>query len=104
MSSIAIERYRAGGGMNAWMPGATTSAYRVSVSHGPGEVNFRTCKLWRADNRYHGYVMIRRHESGGLELSFDALRHGAKPRPPVIVAQESVRAFICTPDEVEEAA
>lgn len=38
--------------------------------------------------------MVRRHESGGLELSFDALRHGAKPRPPVVIAAEDVDAFI----------
>lgn len=110
MSSVKIDRYRAGRGVGTWMPGQTTKAYRVFVSHGPGDVNFRTHKLWRADNRYHGYVMVRRHESNGLELSFDALRHGAKPRSPIVIAPESVRAFIlscldcCSPDEPEEAA
>jgi hypothetical protein len=105
--SITIERYRAPGGMGAHMPGATTSAYRVTDTRGPGDVNFRMHRLWRADNRYSGIVCVRRHESGGLELSFDALRHGAKPRPPVVVAEDQVRAFVlsclecCRPDDVE---
>ncbi len=92
--SIRIERWRTGYGMGAWQPGACTSAFRVSVSMGPSEVNFRVMNLWRPDNRYPGSVTVRRHESGGLEFSFDALRHGAKPRPPIVVAPNHVRKFI----------
>lgn len=98
--SIQIDTYRASGGMGAWTPGACTSAYRVSVHQQPGSVNFRCHRLWRPDNRYAGTMTVRRHESGGVEFSFDALRHGAKPRKPVVVDAADVDKLILSLLEV----
>lgn len=74
--------------------------WEVEQHRSEGAVNFRMHKLWRPDNRYPGTMTVRRHESGGVELSFDALRHGAKPRPPVVVAPEHVDKLIVSLLEV----
>lgn len=100
MSSLKFDRWREG----RW-PGVTDGshpsvAYRIQSWIRLPAVNMRTCKLWRPDNRYPGTMMVRRHESDGVELSFDAIRHGARPRPPIVVAPESVDTLILSLLEV----
>ncbi len=65
----------------------------------------RTHRLWRPDNRYPGTMSVHRNpESGGAELSFDALRHGAKPRPPIVVDSADVDKLILSLLEVRNGA
>jgi hypothetical protein len=74
--------------------------WQVEDARGPGDVNFRYVNLWREDNRYPGTMAVRRHESGNLELSFDALRHGAQPRKPIIVTKEHAEKLVLSILEV----
>lgn len=71
-----------------------TDAWRITSIRPGASVYNREVSLWRPDNRYPGAMFTRRHESGGLELSFDALRHGAKAKPPIIIPERNVDRFI----------
>jgi len=99
---IEIDEYHASTGGNFDLLGTRRAkhAYRVTVFAGPAEVNFRMHRLWRSDSRYPGTMSVRRHESGGVEFSFDASRHGAKPRPPIIVDKDDVDGLILSLLEV----
>jgi hypothetical protein len=92
---IRFRKWTAAGGLGSDQPGATR-AYSCEVEITPGSVNGRTCKLWRPDRRYPGFVTVYRDtESGGAVLEFDALRHGAKePRLREVVAPEHVDKLI----------
>jgi hypothetical protein len=98
--SIEIDAFHDPGRAGAVDLSSPSAEYRVRTWIRLPNVNFRMHRLWRSDNRYPGTVSVRRHESGGLELSFDALRHGAKPRPPVIIAPDQVDPFILSCLEV----
>lgn len=76
------------------MPHGPSSAYIVEGFFRVPSVNTRTGPLWRPDNRFPGEWMVRRHEEGGIEISFTALRHGAKPRKPIVVPKDQVDRFI----------
>lgn len=78
----------------------TSAVYTITDERPEGSVNFRMHKLWRPDNRYPGTMTVRRHESGGVELGFDAIRHGAKPPKPIVVAAEHVDKLILSLLEV----
>jgi len=92
---MRFKRWKAGGGLGSDQRG-TSRAYCVEVESSSGNVNGRTCKLWRSDSHYPGFVTIYRDpESGGAVLEFDALRYGAKePRLREVVAPESVDTLI----------
>lgn len=96
---IRVDTYR-GRPTNATF--SRMAAWRITQWLSAGSVNFRSHRLWRKDNRYPGTVAVRRHECGGLELSFDALRHGAKPRPPVVIDPADVDPFIVSCLEVRQ--
>lgn len=92
---IRFRRWRAGGGLGSDQRG-TNRAYCIEVESSPGNVNGRTCKLWRSDSRYPGFVTIYRDpDSGGAVLEFDALKTGAKePRLREVIAPEAVDTLI----------
>lgn len=71
-----------------------SAAWRIMDYTRIPQVRDRTILLWRPDNRYPGYMFVRRHENSGVELSFDALRHGAKPRKPIIIDPAAVDKLI----------
>lgn len=99
---IRIRRDRITNSNTAGTLGTTLVKYTVIEARQIGSVNFRQIPLWRPDNRYPGYTFVRRHESGGIELSFDAIRHGAKPKPPIVIAPEHVDHFILSCLEVRD--
>jgi hypothetical protein len=59
-------------------------SYLVKATFTGGSVNFRTGRLWRPDNRYPGDWSVRRHESGGIEFTFNGVTHRSKPIVKVI--------------------
>lgn len=65
----------------------STVVHTVTDVRGPGEVNFRTGRLWRGDRRYPGDWMVRRHESGGVEMTFTGSQHNSKDVVKVIAAE-----------------
>lgn len=86
--TIQIDEYRA----NTSFTDNTTSnkprvAYRVTDYSYMPSVNFRTGPCWRSDNRYPGDWMVRRHESGGVEITFTGLTHRSKDIVKVIDAR-----------------
>jgi len=99
--SLRFKRWRANGGLGSDQQGTDRAWIIERERVDGGDVNARMCKLWRSDSRYPGFISIRRHESGGVELSFDALRHGGKePRAIEVVAPENVDKLILSLLEV----
>lgn len=61
------------------------TTYVVVETREAGSVNFRTGPLApRDDNRYPGDWSVRRHESGGLELTFTGSQHNSRDVVKVI--------------------
>jgi hypothetical protein len=59
-------------------------SYLVKVTFTDGSVNFRTGRCWHPDNRYPGDWAVRRHESGGVEITFGGTTHRSRPIVKVI--------------------
>lgn len=101
MKPIRIDAYKPNGVMGGGHPmNSPSAAYRVTAFYQLPNVNFRTIRLWRPDNRYAGHISVYRHESGGVVLQRDALRHGAKEPPPIIVDKDDVDGLILSLLEV----
>lgn len=71
-----------------------SGVYRILSHIRVPSVLTRSGVLWRPDDRFGGDWFVRRHESGGLEISFSAIRHGARPRPPIVIPASGVDKFI----------
>lgn len=73
-----------------------STAYRILSWTRIPAVNMRTVRLWNVDpRRYTGEMYINGHgRSEGVELSFAATRHGARPRPSIVIAQHGVDTLI----------
>jgi len=101
--SLEIEEYRAPqGGFGAAVGRVVRRAWRISDYSVAPSVNFRIHRLWRPDSRYPGTMSVRQHECGGVEFSFDALRHGGKPRPEIVVDPDDVDHLILSLLEVRQ--
>lgn len=78
-----------------------TFTYTVKAIMGEGAVNFRMGRLWRPDNRYPGDWALRRHESGGVEITFNGTTNRSKPIIKIIDHQD-VDKFILSLLEVRK--
>lgn len=78
-----------------------TAVYSVGDTRGPGEVNFRSGVCWRSDSRYPGDWMVRRHETGGIEITYTGSQHNSKDIVKVI-PPEQVDRFILSILECRE--
>jgi hypothetical protein len=67
--------------------------YTVIKDYGATGVNTRTGPLWRPDRRFPGEWMVRRHETGGIELTFTGARHDS-PSLVKVVPPDQVDRFI----------
>lgn len=73
---------------------SATATYTVEDTRGPGQINTRMGNLWRPDNRYPGDWMMRRHESGGVELTFTGSQHNSKEIKKIIPADQVDRFIL----------
>lgn len=71
-----------------------TVIHTVSVTYEAGSFNSRAGHLWRPDNRYPGDWMIRRHESGGAEITFTGSQHNSKEIKKIIPEREIDRVIL----------
>jgi hypothetical protein len=90
---ISIRRWRQSYGVGSNKGEAPSAAYLVEAFYRIPNVHFRTGRCWNPSNRGVRDWMMRRHESGGLEITFGGPQHNSKDIVKVI-DPDAVPSFI----------
>jgi hypothetical protein len=86
---IFVDKYKSGN-----IREGTTDSWRITRFMPRSSVTGSDVRLLGKGNRFPGDLILRRHESGGIELRFTGLRTNSKDRLIAVIPKQAVDSFI----------